>query len=93
MYVPVFPLPFVGYLLTSFPVCHSFAKAHDQNISYVTMAHTMPKLTDEEIEAEGKRLHAERMDALEGPGTAVNPSPEGTINEVNNHPEKTKPSA
>ncbi|KAL8287655.1 hypothetical protein RQP46_003513 [Phenoliferia psychrophenolica] len=42
-----------------------FAKGYNEKRSYVEVANTMPKMTDQEIEAEGKRLHLERMDGLE----------------------------
>ncbi|KAL8292075.1 hypothetical protein RQP46_001541 [Phenoliferia psychrophenolica] len=40
-----------------------FSKGYNERISYVTVAATMPKLTDEEIEAAGKAAHEFNMRA------------------------------
>ncbi|KAK4705020.1 hypothetical protein P7C70_g1189, partial [Phenoliferia sp. Uapishka_3] len=55
-----------------------FAKAYNEGRSYVTVANTMPHMTDHEIAAESRRLHLAQMDdnaaSEEGPN-----SHEGTI--------------
>ncbi|KAK4700129.1 hypothetical protein P7C70_g6123, partial [Phenoliferia sp. Uapishka_3] len=56
-----------------------FARAYNENKSYVSVSISMPKMSDAEVEVEVNRLHQAQMERNRNLGAEEDGSPEGTI--------------